>query len=70
METTFQGLGFKVSQTLGYLFGGPHNKDCSISGSILASPSSGKVPYTVITWALKNYVRAPLGPKYILNCNT
>ena len=28
-----------------YLFGGPHNKDYSILGSILGFPYCGKVPY-------------------------
>ena len=34
-----------VSQNWGYLIGGPQNKDCSILGSILGSPYSGKLPY-------------------------
>ena len=29
----------------GYLFGDPHNKDCSILGSIVGSPYSGKLPF-------------------------
>ena len=33
-----------VSQNSGYLFGGPHNKDYSILGSILGSPYFGKLP--------------------------
>ena len=28
----------------GYRFGGPHNKDCSIVGSIIGSPYFGKLP--------------------------
>ena len=28
-----------------FLFGGPHNKDYSILGSILGSPYFGKLPY-------------------------
>ena len=32
------------SQNWGYLFGGPHNKDYSILGSILGSPYLGKLP--------------------------
>ena len=38
-----------VSQNYGYLFGDPHNKDYSISGSILGSPYFGK---TTISLAL------------------
>ena len=30
---------------LGVHFGGPHNKDNNILGSILGSPYSGKLPY-------------------------
>ena len=33
-----------VSQNKGYLFGGPHSKDCDIWGFILESPYFGKVP--------------------------
>ena len=33
-----------VSQNYGYPFEGPHNKDCSILGSILGSPYFGKLP--------------------------
>ena len=33
-----------ISQNYGYLFGGPHNKDYSILGSILGSPYFGKLP--------------------------
>ena len=33
-----------VSQNDGYLFGGPHNKDYSILGTILGSPYFGKLP--------------------------
>ena len=37
------GLGFpKIG---GNLFGGPHNKDYSILGSILGSPHFGKLPF-------------------------
>ena len=34
-----------VSLNYGYLFGGPHNKDCSILESILGSPYFEKLPY-------------------------
>ena len=34
-------LHMGVSQNSGYLFGGPHNKDCSTLGSILGSPVLG-----------------------------
>ena len=34
----------------GYFLGGPHNKDCSIWGSILESPYLGIVPFMV--WGL------------------
>ena len=34
-----------VSQNMGCLLGGPHNKDYSILGSILGSPYLGKLPY-------------------------
>ena len=34
----------EVSQNYGYLIEGPHNKDCSILGSILGSPDFGKLP--------------------------
>ena len=37
----------EVSQNWGYLFGGPHNKDYSIWGSILGSPYFGKLPFIV-----------------------
>ena len=33
---------------LGYLFGGPHNKDYSMLGSILGSPYIGKLPNGLI----------------------
>ena len=33
-----------VSQHWGFLFGGPHNKDYSILGSISGSPYFGKLP--------------------------
>ena len=35
---------FVNQQELGYHFGGPHNKDCSILGSILGYPNFGKLP--------------------------
>ena len=41
--TVNRNLG--VSQNYGYLFGGPHNKDYSILGSILGSPYFGKLPF-------------------------
>ena len=34
-----------LSQNYGYLFGGPHNEDYSILGSILGSPYFGKLPH-------------------------
>ena len=34
---------------LGVPFGGPHNKDYSILGSILGSPHFGKLPYRDLT---------------------
>ena len=37
-----------VSRTYGYLFGGPHNKDYGILGSILGFPYFGKLPYGLI----------------------
>ena len=33
---------------LGYHFGGPHNKDHSILGSILGSPYFGKLPHDTV----------------------
>ena len=33
-------------QDLGYLFGGPNNKDYSILGSTLGSPYFGKLPFS------------------------
>ena len=33
-----------VPENSGYHFWGPHNKDYSISGSILGSPHFGKLP--------------------------
>ena len=41
--------GLQVSQNYGYLFGGSHNKDYSILGSILGSPSFGKRPFKGLT---------------------
>ena len=38
-------IGFRVSQNWGYHFGGSHNKDYSILGSILGSPNFGKLPH-------------------------
>ena len=38
-------IGIRVSQNYGYHFGGPHNKDHSILGSILGCPYLGKVPF-------------------------
>ena len=41
-----QGLRFRGFPKLGVpFFGGPHNKDSSILGSILRSPSLGKLPH-------------------------
>ena len=37
-------MGF--SQNKGYPFGGPHNKDYSMLGSILGSHYFGKLPYS------------------------
>ena len=34
-----------VSQNQGYLFGGPHNNDYGILGSILGSPFFWELPY-------------------------
>ena len=34
-----------VSTIRGYLFGGPHIKDCNILGFIFGSPYFGKLPY-------------------------
>ena len=39
--------GFGGFPKLGYPFGGPHNKDCSIFGSILGSLYFGKLPFRV-----------------------
>ena len=45
----YQGRRYMgVSQNWGYRFGGPHNKDYSILGSILGSPYFGKVQYKVV----------------------
>ena len=41
-----------VSQNQGYNFGGPHNKDYSIRGSILGSPYFGKLPYSLCTLSM------------------
>ena len=38
-------LNMGISQNYGYHFGGPHNKDYSILGSILGSPYFGKLPH-------------------------
>ena len=35
---------------LGYLFGGPHNKDYKILGSILGYPHFGKLAYIAFTY--------------------
>ena len=43
---------YGVSQNLGYLFGGPYNKDYSILGSILGYPNFGKLPYIYISLSL------------------
>ena len=40
-----QGSVCRVSQSQGYPFAGPYNKDYSILGSILESPCFGKLPY-------------------------
>ena len=40
-----RGKDLGVSQNEGYLNGGPHDKDYSILGSILGSPSFGKLPF-------------------------
>ena len=37
----------------GTLFGGPHNKDYSILGSILGSPYFGKLPYGCFTFVAR-----------------
>ena len=41
------GEDLGVSQNYGYPFGGPHNKDYSILGSLLGSPYFGKLPFEV-----------------------
>ena len=38
-----------VSQNYAYHFGGPHNKDYNIFGSILGSPNFGKLPYDFLS---------------------
>ena len=43
-----------VSQNYGYLFGGPHNKDCSILGSILGSLILGN--YHLVPSVIDEYV--------------
>ena len=40
----------------GTLFGGPHNKDYSILGSILGSPYFGKLPYELYSKLLKGHI--------------
>ena len=51
---------------LGYYFGGPHNKDYSILGSILGFPYFGKVPFGVLktlkAGPLISCLRLPLDP--------
>ena len=42
-KTSMTHMG--VSQTWGYLIGGPHNKDYRILGSTWGSPYFGKLPY-------------------------
>ena len=51
-----------VSQDRGIMLGGPHNKDCSIWGSILGSPYFGKLPNLGSgLWVyLEVYLRYPL----------
>ena len=46
----FELLDLVVSQNSGYLFGGPHNKDYGILGSILGSPFLGKPFLHKISW--------------------
>ena len=41
----YRVYGLRLSQNLGYFFGGPFNKGYSISGSILGSPNLGKLRY-------------------------
>ena len=36
-----------VSQNWGYLFGGPHTKDCSVLGSIMGFPYFGNYHVTI-----------------------
>ena len=46
-----------ISQNYGYLFGGPHNRDYSILGSILGFPYFGKLPYhDMIYYILVEYI--------------
>ena len=42
-------INLGVSHNLGYHFGGPHNKDYNILGSILEYPYFGKLPFMVPT---------------------
>ena len=61
-----------VSQNYGYLFGGPHNKDCSILGSILRSPYLGnyhiesRKPEAL---ARKEFSKAILTERSLVNSN-
>ena len=54
------GLGFR-----GYPFGGTHNKDYSISGSILGFPYFGKLLHRVVSEGL--YTSRGKGPQYSKN---
>ena len=56
-----QNMG--ISQNSGYLFGGPHNKDYNMSGSILGSPYFGELPCLPSTIRLRDCTipRKPLG---------
>ena len=47
-----------ASEKLGVPSWRPHNKDCTIWGSILGSPYSGKLPYSCLVPAKKCMVSA------------
>ena len=55
-----------VSQNYGYHFGGPHNKDYSILGSILGSPYFGKLPYRLESYTSFKNIVVPFGVSYRL----
>ena len=55
-----------VSQNQGYHFGGPHNKDSRILGSILGSPYFGKLPYLQCGGHQKSIPYTKLSEKHTL----